>query len=130
MGMKTGVVFFLFSVSVLAAPSKKCETLAKDLKAMQAAQSQLMSSFIRKNDTMAEVLEQNADRLDHKMTTQRSLKRSDLEALSVSAKAFRGSDQREQALVNRFEKASAQLLDQVRECLEKDKRTYKKLGQR
>ncbi len=129
MGFKAGVLVFLFSLSSLAA-SNRCDSLAKDLKAMQAAQKQLMSSFIRKNDTMAQVLEQNADRLETQLIQRRAMKRSDLQALRVSAQTFRGHDAREQALVDRFEKASGELLDQVQKCLSKDERSYKKLGQR
>jgi len=128
MGIKTGFVVFLFSISSLA--SIKCESLVKDLRAMQAAQKQLMSSFIRKNDTMAQVLEQNAKRLETQMAQRRSMKRSDLRALRVAAQTFRGHDEKEQALVARFEKASTQLLDQVQQCLAKDERSFKKLGQR
>jgi hypothetical protein len=97
---------------------------------MQAAQKQLMGSFIRKNDTMAQVLEQNANRLEAQMNRQRSMKRSDLKALRVSAQTFRGHDEKERALVARFEKASAQLLGQVQECLTNGPRSFKKLGQR
>lgn len=129
LGFKVGVLVFLFSLSSMAA-SNKCETIAKDLKAMQAAQKQLMATFIRKNDTMAHVLEQNANRLETQLVQRRSLKRSDLSALRVAAQTFRGHDEKEQALVNRFEKASSQLLEQVQKCLAKDERTYKKLGQR
>jgi hypothetical protein len=128
MGIKTGVVVFLFSLSSMA--SIKCESLTKDLRAMQAAQKQLMASFIRKNDTMAQVLEQNAKRLEAQMAQRRSMKRSDLRALRVAAQTFRGHDEKEKALVARFEKASTQLLDQVQQCLAKDERSFKKLGQR
>lgn len=129
MGFKTGILVFLFSLSGMAA-SNKCETFAKDLKAMQVAQKQLMATFIRKNDTMAQVLEQNARRLETQLVHRRSLKRSDLNALRIAAQTFRGHDEKEQALVNRFEKASASLLEQVQKCLTKDERTFKKLGQR
>lgn len=137
MGFKAGVfaiLLFISHVTATAASAGKsdrtCASLVKDLKAMQTAQKQLMASFIRKNDMMAQVLEQNASRLETQMAKQRSLKRSDLKALRVSAQTFRGHDEKEQALVARFEKASSQLLVQVQECLTNDPRSFKKLGQR
>jgi len=135
MGINSGVLIFFLSLSSLSfaatnLSADNCASLVKDLKAMQAAQKQLMGSFIRKNDTMAQVLEQNANRLETEMNKQRSLKRSDLKALRVSAQTFRGHDEKERALVARYEKASAQLLGQVQECLVNGPRSYKKLGQR
>ena len=131
MGIKTGVVVFLFSSFTWAATNAdQCSALVKELKAMQSAQKQLMSSFLRKNETMAQVLEQNAHRLDAEMTRHRSIKRSDLKALRVSAQTFRGHDEKERALVSRFEKASAQLLVQVQDCLVNGSKSFKKIGQR
>jgi hypothetical protein len=132
MGKKMGVVLLFISLfgRAQAKASLQCENLNRDLRAMQAAQSQLMSSFAQKNQTMALVLEQNADRLENKMTQIRSLKHSDLDALRVSAQAFRNYEEKEKALVERFEKASAELLSKVESCLERESKTYKKLGQR
>lgn len=87
---------------------------------MQAAQKELMDSFIRKNDTMAVVLEENADQLENKMMINRSIKKTDLKSLRISAQTFRSHDEKEQALVARFEKASSQLLGQVSDCLTKE----------
>lgn len=84
---------------------------------MQAAQKQLLHSLSQKNEMMATVLDQNADKLEKTLSQRRALKRTDLRSLRISAKAFRGHEKRESALVARFEKASAELLEQVQACL-------------
>ncbi len=66
---------------------------------------------------MAVVLEQNADKFEKSLTSRRALKRSDFSSLRVSARAFRGHEQRESALIERFQKASDQLMEQVQSCL-------------
>jgi len=116
MGGKLGfLIAFFFSFSAFA--NTNCAEFADDLKSMQAAQKQLLTSLAQKNEMMAMVLDQNADKLEKNMSQRRALKKSDLKSLRISAKAFRGHDKRESALVARFEKASADLLDQVQICL-------------
>jgi hypothetical protein len=122
MGLKTGIFVLFFSLSGMAA--ERCDSLVKDLQAMHEAQKQLMASFIRKNDTMAVVLEENADQLENKMMINRSIKKTDLKSLRISAQTFRSHDEKEQALVSRFEKASGKLLGQVADCLTKDQRSH------
>lgn len=113
---RVGFIFSLFfSVTVLA--SNQCAELAEDLKAMQTAQKQLLQSLSRKNGTMASVLDQNAQKLEKKMKTQRALKRSDLNPLKASANSFRGHERREAQIIEQFERASDSLLDQVQVCL-------------
>jgi hypothetical protein len=125
------VSIFLSSVGFAAAnlTANKCENLIQDLKSMQAAQTELLSSFMKKNETMAEVLDQHADRLEKSLILHQSLKKTDLRSLHLSAEAFRGHQQKETAIVDRFGKASNDLLDQVEACLTSP-RKIEKLGQR
>lgn len=131
MGFWVAILFSVFSFSSTSAILKKpaatavtCAELAEDLKAMQSAQKQLLQSLAKKNETIAQVLDQNATQLEKRMAKNRTLKRSDLQSLRVSARAFRGHDKRETALVTRFEKASNELLAQVQICLN-ERRTAK-----
>ncbi len=108
----------IFSSFVFAnSNSSQCRDLIHDLQAMQSAQKELMRSFSQKNEMMAVVLEQNADKFEKSLTSRRALKRSDFSSLRVSARAFRGHEQRESALIERFQKASEQLMEQVQSCL-------------
>lgn len=116
-GLGFSIVFF-FSFSVFAS-SPKCDELVADLKAMRIAQKQLLLSLSGKNEMFAMVLDQNAKKLEKTMGVRRVIKKSDLQILHVSARTFRNHQERESALVDRFEKASSDLLDQVQVCLEK-----------
>lgn len=118
----------LFSVSALAA-APKCEELSQDLKAMQEAQKQLLQSLSRKNEMMATVLDQSAEKLEKILTHNRTMKKSDLSGLHISARAFRNHEKRETALIEKFERASGELLDQVQGCLA-NSNSIEKLGQR
>jgi hypothetical protein len=111
------LVGFLFSIAAFASPSEKCQDLAQDLQAMQSAQRQLLTSLSQKNETMASVLDQSAESLQKNISARKPLKKSDLQSMRMSAKAFRGHEKRETALIQKFEKASSELLDQVQVCL-------------
>ncbi len=97
--------------------SNKCENLIQDLKSMQGAQKELLQSFMKKNETMAEVLDQQADRLEKNLVLHQSLKKYDLSPMHVSAEAFRSHRVKEAQIVDRFGKASGELLEQVKACL-------------
>jgi hypothetical protein len=130
MGGKMGfLTAALFSVSAFASPHSRCEEMVQDLKAMQAAQRQLLQSLGEKNQIIAMVLDQNAQKLEKLMSKQRTLRKSDLSSLHVSAKAFRGHEKRETALIAKFQHASDELLTEVESCLEKHGE-IEKLGQR
>jgi hypothetical protein len=127
-----GSLVFLLSIfisvsSFAAAP--KCEELTQDLKAMQAAQHQLLSTLGQRNDMMATVLDQSAEKLEKIMSRSRTLRKSDLSVLHVSARTFRSHEKRESVLIEKFEKASAELLNQVETCLASSN-SLEKLGQR
>lgn len=122
--MGSRVVFFVSAIIMgllLTADSqaadKKCSDVMKELQAMKKAQHQLFASFTQKNGTVAEVLDQHADQLQNKMNRQGKLKKTDLNSLKQSAKAFRGHEEREEKLVQRFEKATQELFEQVESCL-------------
>ena len=115
--------------SPLASAPPRCGDLIHDLKAMQSAQKQLLQSLGQKNQIIATVLDQNAEKLEKIMSHQRTLKRSDLSSLHISAQAFRCQAKRETALIAKFERASDELLGQVQSCLSSPD-PIEKLGQR
>lgn len=116
MSAKLGFWALIFiSNTVLA--NTNCMELSEDLKAMQAAQKQLIQSLSQKNELMASTLDRTADKLERNSSQRKNIKKSDLKSLRIVAKAFRGHEKRESALVARFERASAELLDQVQVCL-------------
>lgn len=84
-----------------------CHQLISQLKEMKSAQHAMMTSFVKKNATIADALNQMAS--DERDLTPLTLRRS--------AKTFRDHQARESLLVGRFETASDQLLDQVEQCL-------------
>ncbi len=84
---------------------------------MQSAQRELLKSLSEKSGMVANVLDQSAEKLEKIMSMNRGMKKSDLTAIRMSAKAYRGHGQREKALISKFQKASDSLLDQVRSCL-------------
>ncbi len=138
MGGFSGVRFTIFlSIFTSAAlvfasaahAASKCESLIQDLKSMQGAQQELLTSFMKKNETMAEVLDQQADRLEKNLILHQSFKKSDFRSMHVSAKAFRSHQQKELLIVNHFGKAVNELLEQVNSCLISSVK-IEKIGQR
>lgn len=122
-------VLFVLSLTVPAVAAPKCEDLIEDLKAMRTAQSQLLKSYSKKNEAFTVVLDQNAKKLEKTLGTRRGIQKTDLKMLQASARAYRNHQAREDALIDRFEKASATLLEQVQYCLS-DKKGLAKLDQR
>lgn len=84
---------------------------------MQNAQKSLLATFIRKNEMMAAVLDQNAERMEIKIEQRQTLKLSDLNSLKNSADAYRNHESKEKELIKKFEKAAANLIGQVQKCL-------------
>lgn len=120
----------IFSMSAFASgTSQRCEGLSQDLKAMQSAQRQLLQSLGQKNQIIATVLDQSAKQLETIMSRQRTLRKSDLASLHLSAKAFRGHEKRETALIAKFQQASDELIEEVQSCLA-NPGSLEKLGQR
>lgn len=107
----------LLAASNLIQRPKSCSILALQLENMQSAQRHLLQSFLRKNEMMAQVLEQNAQNIEHKISNGQLTKSSDLGALKQSAAAYRGHQNRESHLINKFEEASSKLIDEVQRCL-------------
>ncbi len=110
-------VGFMFSAGGLSAADKSCAALATELKSMQQAQHQLLSSIGQKSTSMAETLDWHANHLNKVIDSQTKVKKADLKLIRSAANAFRQHEVRESDLVERFEKASVQLLDQVQSCL-------------
>lgn len=107
----------LLAASNLIQRPKSCSQLALELESMQGAQRHLLQSFIRKNEMMAQVLEQNAHQIETKINSRQNVKVSDLGTLKGSANAYRGHQSRESNLINKFEAASSKLIDEVQRCL-------------
>ncbi|MFN7825301.1 MAG: hypothetical protein ACK5P6_08065 [Pseudobdellovibrionaceae bacterium] len=117
-------MLMVWSLTILSFPAlanepvlRTCSDLVLELHAMQAAQSSLLKSFVSKNETMAESFDQVATELKVRKQKKESIKNRDIAALSKSAEAFRGHGEREAKLVQRFEKASQDLVRQVEICL-------------
>jgi len=107
------VLLVIFGISSSSFAQKtSCQKLTADLTSMQNAQKALLASFVKKNKMLAESLEAHSEKVDSK--TSLKLKRS--------ADVFRQHEIREAQLVERFEKASAQLIGQVQECLDASSR--------
>ncbi len=107
----------LLAASNLIQRPKSCSQLALELENMQGAQKHLLQSFIRKNEMMAQVLDQNAQQIENKILSRQNLKVSDLGTLKGSANSYRGHRTRESSLINKFEIASSKLIDEVQKCL-------------
>lgn len=96
-------------------PDVDCRSLASDLKAMREAQSFMLNSMVRKNNSLAETLDLFAKDFSAKHGR---LKKMDFQKMKKSADAFRGHADRERGLVNRFESSADQLVERVQKCLD------------
>jgi hypothetical protein len=119
MKMVAGLILLfscVLSLEALAARTSKtdldCPKLVSDLRGMKNAQQAMMHSFVKKNDTIADALDEMAK--DQRHLNGLTLKRS--------ARTFRQHEAREAKLVSRFETASTELLNQVEQCLMKETR--------
>jgi hypothetical protein len=122
---KVGLILLLWGFAMLSnaasnliqKPLKTCAQLSKDLVGMQNAQKSLLATFVRKNEMMAAVLDQNALRMETKIEQRQALKLSDLHSLKNSADAYRNHEAKEKELVNKFEQASSSLIGEIQKCL-------------
>jgi hypothetical protein len=105
------VIFLLFSLPSFAL--QNCNALSRQLNAMVRAQKSLLQSMVKKNDVLANTLDQYAQ--DFK--SQGGIKKSDIKSLHQSAKSFRGHSRRELILVKRFESKTNQLIAKISACL-------------
>lgn len=81
---------------------------------MREAQSFLLQSMVKKNNSLAETLDLFAKDFSAKKGR---LRRADFNKLKGSAEAFRGHAEREKSLISRFESSTEDLLDRVSRCL-------------
>lgn len=95
------------------AEAKTCSQLTEDLRAMQKAQSSLLETMVRKNESMASTLDEYATTFSVK----KNLRKADLTGMKRSAQAFRNHQDREEKLVQRFESKTEQLISQIEDCL-------------
>lgn len=102
-----------------------CSEIVENLRAMRKAQSALMSTLVKKNESMAETLDLYAQRFSK---NQGLVTKTEIGGLRKSAQSFRKHGSREQGIVRRFEAISAQLMTRLEACLQQPKQT--KLAQR
>lgn len=102
-----------------------CSEIVENLRAMRKAQSALMSTLVKKNDSMAETLDLYAQRFSK---NQGSVSKTEIGGLRKSAQSFRKHGAREEGIVRRFEAVSAQLMARLELCLQQPKPA--KLAQR
>lgn len=121
-GEKSYRIYFLIGALVLSAiilmtkttaHAKSCSDLNHELRAMQKAQSTLLQTMVKKNDSMASTL----DQFSESFSVKSKLKKTDLVGMKKSAQAFRRHQDREEKLVERFQNKTAELLDEVESCL-------------
>lgn len=128
------LIVFLMVMGFLGgfAQAGTCKDLGADLAAMQAAQKELLNSFVNKNDSMASSLDAFAFEFSKKEEEKMRISTVDIAALRKSAEAFRHHKTREANLVNRFEKASQDVVSKIQACLTQNETSapFEKLGQR
>ncbi len=128
------LILFLVVMGFLGgiAQAGTCKDLGSDLAAMQSAQKELLKSFVNKNDSMASSLDAFAFEFSKKEEEKMRISAVDIAALRKSAEAFRNHKQREASLVNRFEKASQEVVAKVQSCLSQNETSppFDKVGQR
>ena len=94
--------------------AQSCGDLTKQLSEMQKAQALLLQSLVKKNDSLANVLDRYAGDFE---ASDLKLSKTDIESLHGSASAFRNHRQREQALIEKFTKQSQDLILKTNACL-------------
>lgn len=97
----------------LQAQPEDCSQLVQQVRAMNQAQSALLGSMLRKNQSMSRTLDQYAD----EFSAQPRLTKAEIISLRKSAKAFVQHEQREAQLISRFEKSAKELSDKITVCL-------------
>jgi len=95
----------------------QCLELAKQLEQMANAQSKILNTMVKKNDSLADTLDHFADDLG---STGQKVKKSDIISIRKSAKSYRGHSARESELVESFSQRTGWLIDKVSECLKKN----------
>lgn len=111
--LKSAAMGFLFVLAAQVSEARSCGDLSQDLRSMQKAQDSLLQSMVRKNDSMATTLDQYSETLSVK----KAVKKTDLIGMKKSAEAFRKHQDREEKLVQRFQIKTAELLEEVENCL-------------
>lgn len=99
-------------------PVVDCSEILENLRAMKKAQSALMSTLVKKNDSMAETLDLYAQRFSK---NQGAVTQTEISGLRKSAQSFRKHGTREQGIVRRFEAISLQLMARLESCLARPK---------
>lgn len=115
--MKTVATFFsilLFATNSMAATSSKCAQLKEELKAMQNAQQQVVSSLVNNHETFATSLEEYSSAV-------KSAKGSSIQKVSSemdeSAQAFRTRGVQGKKMAAKLNDATGDLMARVASCL-------------
>lgn len=113
------LVVILFSqLSFAQQDLHQCLELARQLEQMANAQSKILYTMVKKNDSLADTLDHFADDLGG---TGQKVKKSDIISIRKSAKSYRGHSARESELVDSFSQRTGLLIEKVSDCLKNNK---------
>ena len=107
---------FFYSLQAMAV---NCVEVGRQLREMQKTQAILLTSMVKKNESLASVLDRYAVDFD---SSERKVSKNDIQSLHGSAEAFRNHGAREMTLVEKFNKQSQDLIIKASSCLSKDQR--------
>lgn len=102
---------------VALTPTSKCANLNDEIRAMREAERTMLRQMASNNQSFAMTLDNYADEFSQLSKSSRSLSVAHLTSLRKSAQSYRGHEQRELKLVDRFENASDNLFSRVEACL-------------
>ena len=108
-----GALSLSFCISCVCRASN-CVDLTRQLSEMQKAQTILLESMVHKNDSLANVLDRYAGDFE---ASELRLAKTDIESMQKSANAFRQHKQREQTLIQKFNRQSQLLITKANDCL-------------
>jgi Skp family chaperone for outer membrane proteins len=97
--------------------SSNCADLVNDLQTMKKAEKSLMQTMVNRSDAMADTLNKYADDFNELKSQNKKIERKEILSLRRTAETFKDHKQREEVLVQRYQKASDQLLREVASCL-------------
>ena len=112
-GLQLGILGFSIVLAMAKAEAKSCSELSSELHSMQTAQTSLLQSMVRKNESMASTLDQYADNF----SVRKAVRKADIVGFHKSAQAFRNHQDREEKLVQRFQSKTDELISSIDECL-------------
>ena len=109
------VVLCLFVTISAQAATQKCAELKSELKAMKAAQSQVINSLVSNHETFASSMEEFSESV--KDSSETSSSKAISANMNETAKAFRQRGVQGQRMAGRLDKATDDLIARVAACL-------------